>query len=113
MPVPWLVVGKLVLNNLDSVMAVVKPAFTRRKAEAATSQTDLISQQITELQSAAAGNAEQIKALAEQLKQVVTALDDAAIKLAAEHARTRRLCLAALAVAGVALILAVVAIFGR
>ena len=34
MPVPWLVVGKLVLANLDTIIGVVKPAFTRKKVEA-------------------------------------------------------------------------------
>jgi hypothetical protein len=39
MAVPWLVVGKLVLNNLDTIMGVVKPAFTRKQVDALPSQT--------------------------------------------------------------------------
>ena len=62
MAVPWLAVGKLVLANLDTIIGVVKPAFTRKKVEALPSQTDLLNQQISELQAAASGNAEQIKA---------------------------------------------------
>ena len=34
--VPWLAVGKLVLNNLDTIIGVVKPGFTRKKVECAT-----------------------------------------------------------------------------
>lgn len=35
MAVPWLAVGKLVLANFDTVIDVVKPAFTRKKTGAA------------------------------------------------------------------------------
>ena len=59
-------------------MGVVKPAFTRKKVEALPSQTDLLNQQISELQAAASGNAEQVKQLAAQLKEVVAALEQAA-----------------------------------
>ncbi len=111
MAVPWLAVGKLVLNNLDTLIGVVKPAFTRKKGDAAAaSQADLVAQQIAELQSAAAQNTEQIKQLAAQLKNVVTALDEAAIAVAAERAKTRRLGLIALAVAVSAAALAVIAL---
>jgi hypothetical protein len=85
-----------VLGNLDKIMAVVKPAFTRSKIETVGSQTDLLNQQIAELQAAAAANAEQIRVLAAQLKDVVAALEQAGIAAAAERAATRRLALAAL-----------------
>jgi len=98
MPVPWLVVGNLVLGNLDKIMAVVKPAFTRRGAEAASNQAELVNQQISELQSATATNVEQIRSLASQLKDVVAALEQAGLDAAAERAATRRLAAVALAV---------------
>ena len=105
MAVPWLAVGSLVLGNLDKIMAVVKPAFTRSKIETVDTQADLLNQQIAELQAAAAANAEQIRALAAQLKDVVAALEQAGLAAAAERAATRRLALAALllGLAGVAL----------
>ena len=59
MALPWLAVGKLVLNNLDTIIGVVKPAFTRKKVDA--EHMDLLNQQIAELQAAASSNAEQIK----------------------------------------------------
>jgi uncharacterized coiled-coil protein SlyX len=96
MPVPWLAVGSLVLGNLDKIMAVVRPAFTRRKIETLDSQTDLLNQQIAELQAAAAANAEQIRALATQLKDVIAALEQAGSAAAAERATTRRLSYAAM-----------------
>jgi uncharacterized protein YlxW (UPF0749 family) len=95
MAVPWLAVGSLVLGNLDKIMAVVRPAFTRRNT-AATGTPDLLDQQINELQAAAAANAEQVRALAAQLKDVVSALEQAGVAAAAERAATRRLALLAL-----------------
>ena len=90
MVVPWLAVGKLVLANLDTIIGVVKPAFTRKKVDAIPTQSDLLNQQIAELQAASSSNAEQIRDLAAQLKQVVTALDQAAVNAAAERERTRK-----------------------
>jgi CHASE3 domain sensor protein len=109
MAVPWLAVGKLVLANLDTIIGVVKPAFTRKKVDAPSSQTDLLNQQIAELQSAASSNSDQIKQLAGQLKEVVAALEQAATSAAAERAAARRLSFAAIAVSAVA-ILAVMAL---
>jgi len=111
MAVPWLTVGRLVLNNLDTIIGVVKPAFTRKKVEAVANQAEIVSQQIAELQSAVATNVEQIKELAEQLKNVVTALDDAARVVAVERARTRRFALAAIGVSIVAIAVAVGSVF--
>ncbi|HKU89331.1 MAG TPA: hypothetical protein VJP84_06040 [Steroidobacteraceae bacterium] len=96
MAVPWLAVGSLVLGNLDKIMAVVRPGFTRRNAAAGT-QSDVLDQQITELQTASAANAEQIRALAAQLRDVVSALEQAGVAAAAERAATRRLALIGLA----------------
>jgi len=110
MPVPWLAVGSLVLGNLDKIMAVVKPAFTRTKVDAPDAQADLINQQISELQSATATNAEQIRSLASQLKDVVAALEQAGLDAAAERAATRRLAAGALAIGVAGLVLAIVAV---
>ena len=86
MPVPWLSLGKLVLGNLDTIMNVVRPVFTRRKLDEAADRTALLNQQIAELQTAAASNAEQIKQLAAQLKEVVAALAQSATDATAERA---------------------------
>ncbi len=101
---PWLAIGKLVLANLDTIIGVVKPAFTRKKVEALPSQSDLLNQQISELQAAALGNAEQIKQLAAQLKDVVAALEQAARSAASEREKLRRLCLVAIAISVVSII---------
>ena len=109
MVVPWLAVGKLVLANLDTIIGVVKPAFTRKKVETLPNQTDLLNQQIAELQAAASGNAEQIKQLAAQMKEVVAAFEQAARSAASERATLRRLCLVAMATS-VASVIAIVAL---
>jgi hypothetical protein len=105
MALPWLAVGKLVLNNLDTILGVVKPAFTRNKVDALPSQTDLLNQQIAELQAAASSNAEQIKQLAAQVKEVVAALGQAATDAAAQRAATKRWSYAAVAVSVIAVLL--------
>jgi hypothetical protein len=110
MAVPWLTVGKLVLNNLDTIMGVVKPAFTRKKVDALPSQTDLLNQQIAELQAAASNNAEQIKQLAAQVKELVAALAQAGAEAAAQRASARRWAYAAFGIAGVSMLLAVVSL---
>jgi hypothetical protein len=105
MAVPWLAVGSLVLSNLDKIMGVVKPGFTRKKVEVGSAQFDLLNQQIAELQSAASTNAEQIRDLAAQLKEVVAALAQAAAEAAAHRASTRRWAYAAITISSVAILL--------
>jgi hypothetical protein len=113
MAVPWLMVGQLVLSNLDKIIAVVKPGFTRRKADVTLTPGgapgDLVSQQIAELQTASALNADQIAALATQLKDVVAALEQAGLEAQRQRAAVRRLALLAGGIALVAIVLAVIA----
>ena len=111
MALPWLAVGKLVLNNLDTILGVVKPAFTRNKVDALPSQTDLLNQQIAELQAAASSNAEQIKQLAAQVKEVVAALGQAATDAAAQRAAAKRWSYVAVTVSLIAVLLSAVTFF--
>ena len=113
MALPWLAVGKLVLNNLDTIIGVVKPAFTRKKVDALPSQTDLLNQQIAELQAAASSNAEQIKQLAAQVKEVVAALGQAATDAAAQRAAAKRWSYVAVTMSVVAVLISAGALFAR
>jgi hypothetical protein len=118
MAVPWLMVGQLVLSNLDKIIAVVKPGFTRRRADVpltpgAGGAGDLVSQQIAELQTASALNSDQIAALATQLKDVVAALEQAGQEAVRQRAAVRRVALLSGGVAVVALIVAMIAIVMR
>lgn len=111
MPLPWLTVGRLVLGNLDTILNVVKPAFTRKKLEEAPDRTALLDQQIAELQAAAASNAEQVTQLAAQLKEVVAALAQSAVDVQAERAARRRLSQLAVVLASVSLVASIVALW--
>lgn len=108
MAVTWLAVGKLVLANLDTIVGVAKPLFTRNKPDSQPTEADLVGQQIAELQAASSGNAERIRDLAAQLKQVVTALDEAALAAAREREKARRLAIAAIAISVLSLIAVIV-----
>jgi hypothetical protein len=113
MAVPWLTVGKLVLGNLDTIIGVVKPAFTRKKVDALPSQTDLLNQQIAELQAAASTNAEQIKQLAAQVKELVAALAQAGADAATQRAAARRWAVTAVAVSVIAVLISAGSLFAR
>ncbi len=113
MAVTWLAAGKLVLANLDTIVDVAKPLFTRKKVESLPSQTDLINQLISELQAASSRNTEQIKELAAQLKQVVTALNQAELNAAAEREKARRLVIAAISISILSLMVTIVPMLVR
>jgi hypothetical protein len=112
MPLPWLALGKLVAGNLDTIVNVAKPLLTRKKVES-PNQTELLNQQISELQAASLSNSEQIKALAAQLKQVVTSLEQAAVDAEAGSRRMRRLAIAAVSISLVSLAAAIVSMLAR
>ncbi|HEY0634154.1 MAG TPA: hypothetical protein VGE00_02135 [Gammaproteobacteria bacterium] len=69
---------KAVLPHLGSIVSAVAPAFTRKRADAAANQTQLLQEQIAELQNAAAQNNEYIRELAAQLQTTITALEQSA-----------------------------------
>ena len=113
MALPWLAVGQLVLTNLDTIIGVVKPAFTRKKVEGLPSQTDLLNQQILELQAAASSNADQIRQLAAQLKEVIAALEQAARSAQSERQTMRRLSLVAMAISLMSIVAVIALIIVR
>ena len=108
MALPWLAFGQLVLGNLDNIIRVVKPAFTRRPGEAAAMPADLLNQQIAELQTASSNNAEQLAQLATQLKEFVATVTQSAEEAAAQRVAAVRLSRVAIALSIVAVLVAVV-----
>lgn len=75
----WLLPAlKAVLPHVGDILSAAKPAFTKRKSEAAANQTDLVQQQIAELQAAVSQQSSHIKELAAQLENTIGALDKAA-----------------------------------
>lgn len=110
----WLLPAlKAVLPHVGTILNVAAPVFTRKSAEAAANQAQLVQQQIAELQTAATQNAANIKALAEQLQGTVAALQQAAAIADARLKRAVLLCTVAVALSGIALAVVLVALFGR
>ena len=110
----WLIHAlKAVLPHVGDILHAAKPAFTKRKPEAAANQADLVQQQIAELQAAVSQQSGHIKELAAQLENTVAALEKAA-QIAEERLR-RVLIFTAVsaAVAVVALGVAFVAFVAR
>jgi hypothetical protein len=70
----WLPVLKAALPYVSSIVAAAIPAFTSRKGQEVSS--DLVAQQITELQAAVTHSAEAVKTLAAQFEKTLTALQN-------------------------------------
>ncbi len=113
MAATWLAAIKAVLPYVDHVVSVVSPVFTKRKMDSISSQSDLLQRQIDELQQAASQNTASVKELAEQLKRVVIALDQAAVNLEAANRRHWTLCIIAVAMSAVALVAVLVVAMAR
>jgi hypothetical protein len=74
MPAWFIPVLKSILPHVGTIVSAAAPVFTKKHADAAN-QATLLQQQITELQAAASGNDEHIKALAMQMQNAVEALE--------------------------------------
>lgn len=105
---------KAILPFISPIIGATLPVFSSRKGdEAAAAQAGLVQQQITELQSATSQNAANIKELAEQLRNTVTALEQGATIAESRFKRTTVFCIAAMAVSVIALGVSAIALFGR
>lgn len=93
---------------LPDLIQMAKPIFTRAKSE--EKAPDLVPQQITELQDAAAQNAESVRLLAAEMQQTLTALQQASGELEHKLERANRLSLVAVTVAGLSFALAAYAL---
>jgi len=93
---------------LPDIIQMAKPIFTRAKGEEKT--PDLVPQQITELQDAAAQNAESVRVLAAEMQQTLTALQQASIALERKLERANRLSLVAATAAALAFAVAAYAL---
>ncbi len=103
----WLIPAlKAVLPHVGTIVSAAAPAFTRRKADAAAEQAQLMQQQIAELQSAAAQNSAFIKELAEQLQRLASGVEQAAAIAEGRLRRAQRLVLAAAGLSVIAVALA-------
>ncbi len=76
----WLPVLKAALPYVSNIVAAALPAFTRRKDDETSGE--LITQQITELQTAVTSNAEAVKTLAAQFEKTLSALEASEAEMA-------------------------------
>lgn len=102
----WFTAIKALLPHIGTIVSAAAPAFTRKTGEAAP----LVQQQIAELQNAAAQNTAYIKELAEQLRNAIAALEQAAL---INEKRLRRAYTLAAIAAVAALAAIAVALFAR
>jgi hypothetical protein len=106
----FLPVLKVALPYITQAVAAAIPAFTSKAANGKADE--IIPKQIAELQSAVTHNAETVKGLAIQLKDIVQEADAGMARLNREIATLKRLAYAAIAVAVISTIAAIWAVAG-
>ena len=105
----WLPILKTALPYVTQILSVAIPAFTSKTDDKKIDE--IISTQITELQSAVTQNSESVRILAEQLKETIQGMDVAAIKLQRELTLLKRMCIFALVIAVVSSVVVLWAVF--
>ena len=105
-----------VLPYVERLISLAVPHFTKKKEDKKLNQAvlqinqvsalqmELVNEQIGELQAASSQNTEHIKELAAQLKKVVEAFDKAALNVATEQMKARRLFAISIAISFLTLI---------
>jgi hypothetical protein len=100
----WLIPAlKIVIPFIEPIVKASAPYFTKKGVVAGSDPTQLLQQQISELQSAASKNATHVKVLAEQLQSTVAAIEQAALVAEAKHQRAWRVSLSALVLSAISL----------
>lgn len=97
----WLPALTAILPYVSQVVSVALPVFTKMADK--NKSADVIPDQIQELQSAVIHNAESLKVLADQLQKTITSIESGAIKMESELRTIKRLSVAAILVALVAI----------
>lgn len=85
---------KAALPHVGTILSAAAPVFTKKSADAPTSQDPTLQQQVAELQATAAKNDTYLKDLAIQMRTMLGALEQGA---ALEERRYRRLLMLCLA----------------
>ncbi len=100
----WLPILKAALPYVTQIVTTAIPVFSAKTP--ASKGDDVLSRQISELQSAATQNAESIRVLAEKLQATIQGIDAAANTLQKGLITLKRLVIGALLLAVIALLLA-------
>jgi hypothetical protein len=103
LPAAWLATIKTVIPYIEPIVSLVTPVFTKKRADSMAAEVEILQRQVEELQQAAAHSTEHVRELAEQLKRVVEALDQAAVNLEAANRRHWTLAIVAIGLGGLAL----------
>ncbi|EDZ61258.1 hypothetical protein SMGD1_0323 [Sulfurimonas gotlandica GD1] len=93
----WLPVLKTALPYVTEILKITIPAFTSRSNEKKSS--DVIPDQILELQSAATQNAESVKVLATQLKDTIEVIESSGTKIEKELVLFKRISIISIIIA--------------
>ena len=109
MAIPVVSLIKALTPLVTSLADAAVPAFTSIKSDSAK-EDPVLAQQIKELQDASTANAEELKALAEHLQEVVSAADEAATAAERQMTTYKRLLLASMGTAAVSLVVAIAAL---
>lgn len=104
---------KAILPHLGTLVSAVAPAFTRKNADSAANQMQLLQDQVAELQSAASQNDAHIKELATQLQSTIATLEQAASTADARLRLALRLSVAAIVLSAISFATAAVLLLAR
>jgi hypothetical protein len=108
----WLIPTlKAIAPHIGTIITAAKPVFTKKSAGTEANQTQLLQQQITELQTAAASNAAHIHELAAQMQKTVTALEEGASIAEKKLDRAMKICIVSGVLSFMAIGVAIVAVF--
>jgi len=90
----WLIPTlKAIAPHIGTIISAAKPVFTKKDA-APNEQSQLLQQQVAELQAAVAGNAAHIHELAAQMQRTVAALEQGALVAEQKLNRALTFCIA-------------------
>ena len=109
----WLIPTlKAIAPHIGSIISAAKPVFTKKES-AGDNQSQLLQQQVAELQVAAASNAAHIHELAAQMQKTVAALEQGALIAEKKLDRAMTVCIVACALSTIAIVAAVTALLSR
>jgi hypothetical protein len=107
----WLIPTlKAIAPHIGSIISAAKPVFTK-KDTAANDQSQLLQQQVAELQTAVVGNATHIHELAAQVQKTVAALEQGAVIAEKKLDRAMIICIISGALSIIAIGVAITAVF--
>ena len=104
----WLAPVLKALPHLASIATAGAHVFTKRKASPAETQSELIQQQVSELQTAASQTDDHVRELAAELKDALVAIEQGALSAETRLNRLRYICYGSVCVAVLALIVSTV-----